>query len=109
MKTIEQVVYEIKLINDLQKIEAGIINGLTPDLVELITSVKFHNYVPASGLCTICETDIFVLHHIKSYKSQRNFNNDESLYDGIVGEIWICPNCHYRIHSCNPYFKRRYK
>lgn len=105
MKTIEQIVTEAQIISDLQKIDAGIINGLTPILVDIITSVKLHYGYPKNEICAICETDLIIEHHIKSYKSQRQRGNDESLFDGIIGIIWICPNCHFRIHNKNPYFK----
>lgn len=92
------------VIDDLQKVNAGIINGLTDNIINAINAIKYHNKIPIKYECTICHVDIMILHHIKSYKAQRKNNNDESLFDGYIGEIWICPNCHQRIHIDNPYF-----
>ena len=104
MKTVEDIALEAELIFDLQKIDAGIINGLTPILVEAITAIKLHYNYPIEEICTICGTDLAIYHHIKSYKGRRSKPNDESLFDGYIGYIWICPNCHYRIHNRNYYF-----
>ncbi len=99
------MVAQTTLIDDLQRIEAGVINGLTPVLVDMISSVKLHKCIPVLEQCPICKADVIICHHIMSYKNQRIYNGDiNGKFDGCIGIAWICPNCHHKIHNINPYF-----
>lgn len=100
-----------KLIDDLQQIEAGLLKELTSELSDVITT--FHNNAklahkkrnPTNSYCVICESDLFIIHHINAYHNIRKYNGD-STNDFIrtLALIWICPNCHHRVHNKNPYF-----
>lgn len=93
-----------QIIDTLQRIEAGLLDELTSDLQDLIGSVKMHKGIPAKEECPICHADVIVEHHIKSYTEPRDYNGDERNYVGYIGIIWICPNCHHKVHNRNPYF-----
>ncbi len=102
-----------KILEHLQKAEAGLLCELTPELAKPINK-RTYQYkrwrekgIPVKeDNCPVCGVDIVIGHHIKVYKRQRKYNGDEEAgFIRIIGYIWICPNCHYRIHSRNPYFK----
>lgn len=94
------------VLEHLQRVEAGLLHEMTPELVDTICNIKYKDGTPVEEICTICGADIIICHHIKTYKRRRKYNGDESAgFNGFIGEIWICPNCHYRIHDGNPYFK----
>ena len=92
----------------LQKIEAGVLYEMPIELREFNHNIK--RQARKAGIsvrvyCGLCETDIAICHHIKIYKRQRKYNGDESAeFVRIAGAVWICPNCHYRVHNRNPYF-----
>jgi hypothetical protein len=99
-----------QLIDDLQRIESGRIQELTPELITVI-ELRFannrllnkeHQHIPNE--CTICHTDIDLIHHINSFNTIRTCNGDYRSFVKTLSIIFICPNCHYRIHNSNPYF-----
>ena len=104
---------QLELINKLQQLEAGVTQNISSSL--LTTIENQHKLVkksyklmhPPSKTCLICNIDITIGHHVQIFNSQRNYNGDTTTenYRDCIAYIWICPNCHHRIHNCNPYFK----
>ena len=104
------------LIDSLQQLEAGTLHDLVPELREAIEQrfkrnillMKQHKTI--SNECTICHTDLQLIHHIWNYHRIRKYNgdNDEELNkkSEILSIIFICPNCHHRVHNLNPYFTK---
>lgn len=94
------------VLKDLQEIEAGHKNGLSSETQSTIARVRLleHSY-PRENKCTICDEDIIILHHINIYNGIRKYAGDtKSKWEDCIGQIWICPNCHHRIHIGNPLF-----
>jgi len=103
-----------KALVDLQKIEAGIISVLPYGLDWLLQNArprykngnikKQFKFPDKPVACMICNIDIVLCHHINIHKSPRKYNGDMATFDGWENLIWICPNCHHKIHNANPYF-----
>ena len=85
----EAIALQYQLLNDLQKIEAGVIRELTPELWEVVYTNRKYIDAPyyrnnGKGLddnCVICNTDISIIHHIKSYTGIREYNKDHDKYN----------------------------
>ncbi|KKM62143.1 hypothetical protein LCGC14_1524580 [marine sediment metagenome] len=92
----------------LQKLEAGVLQEKPVELKEFSNSIQIkarRTGISVRSNCGLCDINITICHHIKIYKKQRKYNGDESAgFVKIVGGIWICPNCHYKVHNRNPYF-----
>lgn len=94
-----------KLIDELQRIEAGLLYELTPKLRDVLYHIKrYSDGTPVKEECMICKADLMVCHHICSYKEHRKYNGDSTSFDIVLGLAFLCPNCHHKIHNKNPYF-----
>lgn len=105
-----------EILGDLQKIDAGIVNEVSPELGGVLGGWHrvqigpkmgggYYQKKPTDGLCILCGADILIEHHIMAYKSIRRYNGDGEMFLGMLGKIWLCPNCHYRVHIKNPYYQ----
>ncbi len=104
------------LLSDLQKIDAGVIDGVTPALQKVLLYHKtyisgirklqriYTQRKPENSLCTICDADVIILHHIMGFAKARQYNGDVEPKSMRLGIIWICPNCHHKVHNRNPYY-----
>ncbi len=82
----------MELLVCLQKLEAGLINYIPQQLLEITRK---------GDACGICNENIMVNHHILTY-SKKRIVGDSRGEANMVGEVAICPNCHARIHTFNP-------
>lgn len=83
----------MELLDCLQKLEAGLIRDIPQQLLE----------IPRKGdKCGICNENIMVNHHIFTYSRKRILGESKGEANEI-GEVALCPNCHARIHTFNPY------
>ena len=95
------------VLSELQSIEAGLVCSL-PSFLQDVISSNYSQITREIELCPICDADVVVSHHIWGFECHRHYN-EQVKRELLLGSIWICPNCHYKIHTkYNPFWKGGY-
>ena len=103
------------LLINLQRIEVGLETTLRKDIIiwdgnYISGKNKVSNFKEIFNSCQICKiSEPLIWHHVYTknikYKTSTCGTTKRTDIGNLLGLVKICPNCHYRIHSMNPFNK----
>ena len=105
------------ILDNLQRIEVGLEQAILPNIPlwdgnYICGKKNVSTFNQINNTCQVCHIlEPLIWHHIytKTVKNKTSTSGTtkRSDFGELLGLVHICPNCHYMIHTLNPYINKK--